>query len=425
LRNEILKTEDDLIRRIGIFDTLGYVPYRDAASLQSVLSNISDFNPIAFDLTNKSTTTPVYILLPQKKDEATTHLVSRLKKARMHFRSYDPEEHGRLSALEAIENVANSHGVIIPFLPSHYAEAEIHNIRGAFVAGLAHGIDIIILLLQSGDDPIPIDYRDLVRQFKFIDQIEEYLAEFAPSINESLFRTQPPVVDQPTSFLSQLTLGASSAENEFIDLGKYYIETDEFRRTLRGEVQIVLGRKGAGKTAMFYQIRDRLRKDKSNIILDLKPEGFQLLKFKEQVLDYLEEGTREHTITAFWEYLLMLEICHKLLQNDKSLHLRDHKIYPYYQNLASTYAADEYISEGDFAERMLNLTQRISVDFDAIRGDDDVRHRMSNDEITQLIYKHDIPELRFQLSKYLKFKKSLWILIDNIDKGWPPHGVTS
>ncbi len=425
LRNEILKAEDDLIRRVGIFDTLGYVLYRDAASLQSILSDISDLNPLAVDMSTKSTTTPVYLVLPQKKGDVETHLVARIKKARLAFRSYDPEEHGRLSALEAIENVANSHGVIIPFLPSHYVEAEVHNIRGAFVAGLAHGMNRLLFLLQAGDDPVPIDYRDLVHRFKFPDQIDEYVAEFATSITESLQSTQPPVVTQPTTFLSRLTLGASSAENEFQELGKYYIETDEFRRTLRGEVQIVLGRKGAGKTALFFQLRDRLRQDKSNIVLDLKPEGFQLLKFKEQVLDYLEEGTREHTITAFWEYLLMLEICHKLLQKDKVLHLRDHEIYSYYQDLASIYAADEYISEGDFAERMLNLTQRISVDFGAIRGDSTVQRRMSNEEITQLIYKHDIATLRSQLTNYLKFKKSLWILFDNLDKGWPPHGVTS
>ena len=39
------------------------------------------------------------------------------------------------------------------------------------------------------------------------------------------------------------------------------------------------------------------------------------------MLDYLEEGTREHTITAFWEYLLLLETCHKILQKDETVHV--------------------------------------------------------------------------------------------------------
>jgi ABC-type phosphonate transport system ATPase subunit len=43
-------------------------------------------------------------------------------------------------------------------------------------------------------------------------------------------------------------------------------------------VNIVVGRKGAGKTALFIQIRDKIRSDKRNVVVDLKPEGYQLLK---------------------------------------------------------------------------------------------------------------------------------------------------
>ena len=49
---------------------------------------------------------------------------------------------------------------------------------------------------------------------------------------------------------------------------------------------------------------------------------------------------------------------------------------------------------------------------------------MNNEEVTQLIYKHDINALRSQLSDYLEYENALWILFDNIDKGWPPQGVT-
>jgi hypothetical protein len=424
MRNELFQADSDLVRRVGVFDTLGYAEYRDSHGFQTLISTIADITALHFDESARSTTTPVYLMLPQLKGDIETHLVARIKKARLAFRSYDPEEQGRLSALEAIENVASSHGVIVPLLSHHYVDAEVHNLRGAFVAGLAQGMNRLLLMFQPGDDPVPVDYRDLVRRFKFPDQIDEYIAEFATAITESLQSIQPIPVTKPSTFLMRLTLGASSAENEFQELGEYYLETDEFRRALRGEVQIILGRKGAGKTALFFQLRDRLRRDKGNLVLDLKPEGFQLLKFKELVLDYLGEGTQEHTITAFWEYLLLLEICHKLLQKDRSFHLRDHNIYEQYRSLSATYESDEYVSEGDFAERMLKLTQRISDDFSVIQGDLAERKRMGNREITELIYKHDIATLRTQLSEYLKHKKSLWILFDNIDKGWPPQGVT-
>lgn len=425
IRNENIRIESDLIRQFGIFDTLGYETYKDANSLSSVITSINDLTPIRFDVNLINSKAPVYILLPQNKADIETHLIARVKKGHLIYRSFDPEEQGRLSASEAIENVASSHGVIIPLRNSYYIDAEIHNFRASFIAGLAQGMRKELLLLQMGDEPVPLDYRDLVRKYKYPEQIDPHIAEFAISVTESFQSAQPSVVSEPSTFLTRLTLGSSSAENEFQELGNYYIETDEFRRTIRGEVQIVLGRKGAGKSALFFQLRDRLRSDRKNVVLDLKPEGFQLVKFKEQILDYLAEGTQQHTITAFWEYLLLLEICHKLLQNDKDLHLRNHKLYTPYQNLADNYKSDEYVSEGDFSERMLRLTQRITKDFPTMGGDPAERLRLNNEEITQYIYRHNIALLRSSLASYLKNKQSLWILFDNLDKGWPPHGVTS
>jgi len=425
IRNENILPDNDLIRQVGIFDTLGYDDYQDSGSLVSLISSVTDLSPLRFDEYSTNSRTPVYILLPQIKGDIETRLIARIKKGRLFYRSFDPEEQGRLSAPDAIENVASSHGIVIPLRPSHYRDAEIHNYRAAFIAGLAQGMRKPLLMLQSGDDPVPIDYRDLVRRFKFPEQIDEHVAEFAISVTESLQSIQPPVIKEPTTFLAQLTLGASAAENEFQQLGDYYIETDEFMRALRGEVQIVLGRKGAGKTALFFQLRDRIRRIKNNVVLDLKPEGFQLIKFKEKVLDFLEEGTKEHTITAFWEYLILLEICHKLLQNDKDRHLHDHRLYGLYQTLAATYESDEYVSEGDFSERMLSITQRITLDFSSNLGSPTERLSMTKEEITNYIYKHDIGSLREQLVNYLQFKESLWILFDNLDKGWPPHGITA
>ena len=279
-----------------------------------------------------------------------------------------------------------------------------------------------LLLLQSGDDPVPLDLRDAVSRFKFPHQIGEHIAAFAPDITALLQERAGLSSSEQKTFLARLNIGASSAENEFSDLGHYYLETEEYRRTVRGEVQIVAGRKGAGKTALFMRLRDKLRQNKRLIILDLKPDGFQLLKFKEHVLDILEEGSKEHTITAFWEYLLLLEICHKILEMDKFIYLHNNRLYDMYHEMAQTYLGDDFVSEGDFAERMSKLTSRIADDFSHISGEGKQNRRISNSDLTQLLYKHDVVKLRGQVSDYLKEKEGLWILFDNLDKGWPPHG---
>ena len=76
------------------------------------------------------------------------------------------------------------------------------------------------------------------------------------------------------------------------------------------------------------------------------------MKLKDAVTSLLSKGTVEHTITAFWEYLLWLEICYKLLEKDQELHKRDHRLFVPYQRLKATYLTDTYSSEGDFAERL-------------------------------------------------------------------------
>ena len=48
---------------------------------------------------------------------------------------------------------------------------------------------------------------------------------------------------------------------------------------------------------------------------------------------------------------------------------------------------------------------------------------LSTPQITELIYSHNIAELRQHLKEYLAQKGTLWILIDGIDKGWPSTGL--
>lgn len=161
--------------------------------------------------------------------------------------------------------------------------------RAAFIAGLAEGMQKAICILQNGDDPVPLDYRDFVNVTYHPDEINDFIAEFASNLARA-FQVQTEEHIQPErSFLKKLNLGSSSAENEMRDLNSYYLETDQYLKALRGEAHLVIGRKGSGKSAIFLQIRDieRERNRSLNIVLDLKPDGYNLIKFKERILSFL------------------------------------------------------------------------------------------------------------------------------------------
>ena len=154
----------------------------------------------------------------------------------------------------------------------------------------------------------------------------------------------------------------------------------------------------------------------------MKPDGYKLLKFRDDVLRLMAKGTREHTLTAFWEYLLLLEICHKILEKDRLPHTRDPRLFEPYRALSDTYETDMYVSEGDFSERLSGLLTPIASEFNARFGDS-TDTTLSEALLTELMYVHDVRQLRELVVSYLRNKNALWLLFDNIDKGWPTHGI--
>jgi hypothetical protein len=234
-------------------------------------------------------------------------------------------------------------------------------------------------------------------------------------------RVEPSGIDTRT-LLEALSIGDPRAENEMPTLGLYYLRTDQFERTVRGEANLVVGRKGSGKTALFIQVRDKIRSDKRNVVVDLKPEGFQLIKLKEDILTYLSEGARQHLITAFWEYLILLEVAYKILEKDQNTYRYNHALHDLYLTLRVTYQNAEIATEGDFSERLTVLSESLIARYKSAYGSADAQ-RLSAAQVTELLYKHDLKQLRQLISRYLNHKQSVWVLFDNLDKGWSTHGV--
>lgn len=422
VRHAAVPQSDDE-RELGLLDSLGYLEYENSAELLRCIETSVPGHPLEPNQDALQTKSPVFLLESRVKTDTALRIRSRVKKARLAFRSFDPAEEPRLSAISAIREASRSAGLVLPLLPVAQEGARAHNLRAAFLAGLGEGLGRIVLLLQEGDhDPVPLDYRDLVTRFKHPDAIKDAVADFASRIMEAIVADKGLPPKARADLLARLNLGSTAAENEMPYLAGYFVQTDAYLRALRGEVRLVVGRKGSGKTALFSQIRDSVRQNRANVVLDLRPEGYKLRKFKEDVLSLLQEGTLEHTVTAFWEYLLLLEVCYKLLEKDRQVHLHDSRLYQPYRDLADTYEEDDLVREGDFSERLSMLLSSISEGHAAIFGDERDQ-RLTNAQVTELLHKHDINRLRNSVDRYLQFKSALWILVDNLDKGWPTHGL--
>ena len=424
IRQAALEDEPRDVADLGVFDTIGWKVHRSSSDLVEILLQINTLRPIGIPDIQLNEQAPIFLLDARDKIDSVIMVKSRIKKSGWPFRSFDPEETSRLNPYEAIKELYESAGVVVTFLPKHLRDSRLHNLRASFLAGLAGGFNKELLILQLGDDPVAIDYRDLVRICRRPELIVEAIADLTARVTSALQAREAPVLSIDRKLLSRLDLGASAAENELRALHNYYVETDAYRRARRGEARLVLGRKGSGKTALFAQVRDFHRQNKRNIVIDIKPEGYKLLKFKEDVSQLMQTGTFEHTITALWEYVLLLEVAYKLLEKDRATHYRDHSLFDKYSQLSAIYRSEEYSTEGDFSERLSVLLDMIGQDAKSRYISQRERPlRLSTADITDLIYKHNIRSLVETIQEYLGHKDDVWILIDNLDKGWPTTGL--
>jgi hypothetical protein len=399
---------------LGLIDTLGYVDFQNSEELASKLP--ATIKAAKFPISAQYTLNREQPLFQVRSPLVTNGLIkvlSSLKKSGLRFRSFDPIEQPRLSLQDAFRQVKTSMGVSVYLLESHRRGATVHNARGAFVAGLAMASELFTFVLQEGHEQQPIDYRDVVQLYTDDAQIQHLIAPFIKQIYDTFQSTRFVPITLPLRALETLDFGDVAAENEINALKSYFLPTAQYNDTKRGHARLVVGRKGAGKTAIFYGVRNAFWSSASHIVLDLKPEGHQFLTLREQLLDTLTQGAQEHVLTALWNYLLLVELAAKIIDTDGRLASKNLQRFELYDKLVQILGPEVDAEQGDFSERLLTLVDRLLArkrEFGSISSPSDV---------TRLIYQHNIRDLQETLSAYLKYKDGIWILIDNLDKSWP------
>jgi hypothetical protein len=107
------------------------------------------------------------------------------------------------------------------------------------------------------------------------------------------------------SLLTGLSLGKRVAEEEVDDLASYFVETEQWRKVLSDEVDIILGPKGSGKSAIYSTLlqRDDEMFDRGVFLISAEnPRGTPA--FKDLVAD---PPTAQLEFTTLWKlYILSL-----------------------------------------------------------------------------------------------------------------------
>jgi hypothetical protein len=417
VRDSTYETRKRQFDEIGIFDTLGYDQFTNSVNLTDLVNKKHglSFPMVTQPELNKNQ--PIYFVRSPIDTDGSLKLFSCLKKSWFRFRTFDSRETPRLSFHDAYQQILSSVSVVAHLIDPERTGAAVHNARAAFVCGMALAAGKHVLMFQEGTLIQPIDYRDVIIPYSDANLIpyfaETILRETADTI-QSIDETHIPL---PTGLLERIDLGDAAAENEIRALNTYFVKTPQFQQTRQGHARIVIGRKGAGKTALFYGIRGQFSPKGDKVVIDLKPEGHQFTRLREIVLAKLSEGLQLHTLTAFWHYLLLLEITKKVIDKEGYFAYQKPELFEKFNELNLLYE-EQLNPKGDFSERLMTLIDRLIEHFP-----DKDPGTIQTFEITNAIYHTDIGNLSRILFDHLQDFDGVWILFDNIDKGFPTHGL--
>ncbi|MGO7689961.1 P-loop ATPase, Sll1717 family [Rhizobium ruizarguesonis] len=405
----------------GFFDTIAYRSYENADQLSEIFNVLPNTNLVELYARPLNTSQPLYLLDTVRKTDFRNAIVSTIKDSKVFYRSFDPIETFRFSTITALAEISASAGVVIPLLSTSIDDAARHNLRAAFMAGISHGMGKKTLLLQLGgvQGAIPADYRDLVQSFTNEADTIEAVKAFC---TEALLATQQPPKLKASSRtkLQALSLGASAAENEFRTLENYFVETSEYVRTLRGEVTVVSGRKGSGKTAIFFMVRDAIRSKTNAQVTDLKPESHQLSLFRQELLKLVDLGVFDHTIAAFWYFVFLSEMLFTIKRHYEHRSSYDGNALKALIEIDEALDLFGITDSGDFTARINRLSRSVTEEINAAysKGSSLQPHLLTN-----IVFRGGINRIKQLIVQYSDPRTNILLLFDNIDKGWPTKGV--
>lgn len=413
IRDTTYQADRRIFDELGILDTIGYVDFTNSEELHDKLADRVPAQALPEIPHREIREAPLYVLKGPIDTEGAIQMMSAIKKSAIRFRTYDPIETPRLSLHEARRHVLGSTGVVANLLSPDRDRALQHNGQSALICGLALAQQKAVAMLQEGNVQQPIDYRDVVQHYTNPNNIPGLLQSTLKKSLELLQHADPASPREP-DFLQTIDLGDVAAENEISGLRSYFVTTGQATQARQGHARLVVGRKGSGKTAVFYDVRNSIGHGHDRLILDMKPEGHQFKTLRELVLDKLGPGLREHTMVAFWNYILLGELARKALEQDRTIASRDPVRYKAYKILSDLYSRHDPGGDFDFSQRLLMQVERVARQLGGV----DVRGKL-----TEVIYSGDVRGLTEGVSEYLRAKDAVWLLVDNLDKGWPVRGA--
>lgn len=312
-----------------------------------------------------------------------------------------------------LKNIIQSKMVVIHFLSNEMVDSSFKNAENSFFAGLSLGLGKKVLLIAPSKYKAPLDYYDILRQYADSQDCIQIFTDWFLE-NESLLKNQiskPKELNQDEQELNLLKLGIGEilAEEEQDSLLDYFIETNSYHKAVNNQNLILIGRKGAGKSAIFFKLLNEFQTDSMNYVVNLKPESDEILdevKLSELYKDV--HGSKKSFFFNVWKQVIYSNLINLIYNKIKG------KKQEYLLNENET----EIIKFVESNKELTNLNF-----FGAIKKLNEKTNNSSKIEAPNIIesfYKEYLITLTSLIKEYFnkaKYEKII-ILADNLDRAW-------
>src|SRR6202795_2415081 len=365
----------------------------------------------------------LFYLKSQLDTNASVRISKVLKDTQIPLIVDDPQETGIQPLPWYGQTIYSADAVIVHLLGPAREGSQVTNVKNAFVAGLAHGFGKPLLMLCEWDYVTPLDYRELLFNYKTANEAQRHLEQWVAPV-EKAYAAKVLKREQHTGAIRikvelrdfYVQIGEYLAENETNNLDNYYVETTAFREAWVGTRRVFVGRKGTGKTANFIALSSTLRRDKNVLVCILQPDGYEIESLVKLFSRYREHDTKGHVIESLWKFLLLTEIANATAAEIVGRPLWAKRTDD--EELVLRLLEQDPAFRGDFSVRLERCVKAL---FDVDGGEAESVSK-TRSGVAEALHETALKTLRTALDDVLCKKDRVAILIDNLDKAWGHEG---
>lgn len=411
-------------RELAILKPIGYQGYANSTELAGkFLSSRPDESlaPVFDELIEQNLpTAPVSAdsllycptFAPFEASMRLTSLVARQTRRGIAIISSDPTESSFEPLSWYADKFVRSAGVLISLAGRSRTRADEFNRRYAFLAGMATGFELPLLMLAEEDYLAPFDYEHLLRVYAGAEECDriarEWLAGLKPENGLEFNRSGA----QVRTRLGRLRFGEHVAENEPNQLAEYFIETAAYQEVVGSRDSIFVGHRGTGKTATALRAYAEVAQNKTNLAVLIKPPGLEYPAIMAAV-QRLHTAQHDYFFDALWRFVIQTEIAVAALGR-----IEERAAGVPRSNEEVRFC--EYLEDAPFdvrADLSVRLEQALDHLVETLEPSSE-RAQKDRDLINEAFHAKALAELRHNLGPVLKDRKRVAVFVDNLDKGW-------